>query len=216
MTPQDSTRFSAPGFHIVTDARQAQLLTEPKSKAFFKPFLAVEHSAAEAAAELGCQLNTVLYRVKTFLEAGLLEVTRTQKRKGRAVKYYRSCHDAYFVPFTLTPYATLEERLEVQAEPIFGDLIRSYASALRQHERYGNYLFRSGEEVVTTDAVPELLPSGWPVLYSDTVVGLSKTEAVALAEALRALFRRGVGTEQTRDVEARDYFFMVALLPLAR
>ncbi len=202
-------------FHTITDAKQAQLLTEPKSKTFFKPFLAVEHSATEAAEELDCRLNRVLYRVKTFVDAGLLEVTRTQKRKGRAVKYYRSVHDAYFVPFTLTPYATLEERLEVQAEPIFGDLIRSYASALRQNERYGNYLFRAGEGVVTTDAVPELLPSGLPVVYSDKVVNLSKTEAVALAEALRELFRRGGKTEH-EPAEAQNYFFMVALLPLAR
>ena len=210
MTPLNSSSF-----HTVTDARQAQLLTEPKSKAFFKPFLAVERSATEAAAELDCQLNTVLYRVKTFVEVGLLEVTRTQQRKGRAVKHYRSVHDAYFVPFTLTSYATLEERLEVQAEPIFGDLIRSYARALRQNERYGNYLFRAGEGVVTTDAVPELLPSGLPVVYSDAVVSLSKSEAVALAGALRELFQRNAETEH-EPAEAQSYFFMVALLPLAR
>lgn len=211
MTPSDSTSF-----HTVSDARQAQLLTEPKSKAFLKPFLAAERSATEAAKELGCELNTLLYRVNAFLDAGLLDVTKTLKRKGRAVKYYRSVHDAYFVPFTLTPYATLEERLGVQGEPIFADLIRSYASALRQNERYGNYLSRTSEgAVVTTDAIPELLPSGLPVVYSDTVVSLSKSEAVALAEALRALFQHGVETEHG-SVETRDYFFMVALLPLAR
>ena len=108
MTDPDSgsfhtVTFYTVTFHTVTDTRQAQLLTEPKSKAFFKPFLAAERSAGEAAAELGCNLNTVLYRVKTFLEAGLLTVSREQTRKGRAVKYYRSSYDGYFVPFTKTP-----------------------------------------------------------------------------------------------------------------
>lgn len=212
MTDPNSTSF-----YTVTNARQAQLLTEPKSKAFFKPFLAAERSATEAAAELGCKLNTVLYRVNTFLDIGLLEVTRTRKRKGRAVKYYRSRHDAYFVPFALTPYATLEERLEVQAEPIFADLIRSYAGALRQNERYGNHLFRSAEgAVMTTDAVPELLSSGLPVLYSDMVTRLPRDEAVALAEALRVLFQQGVATKRVEPSGIQDYFFMVALLPLER
>ena len=146
MTDPDSGSF-----HTVIDTRQAQLLTEPKSKMFFKPFLAAERSAGEAAAELGCNLNTVLYRVKTFLEAGLLTVSREQTRKGRAVKYYRSSHDGYFVPFMVTPYATLEERLEVQAVPIFADLIRSYATALRQSDRYGNHLFRAADGAVVDD-----------------------------------------------------------------
>ena len=49
---------------------------------------------------MGCSLNTMLYRIKTLLlRAGLLEVVREEPRKGRAVKIYRSVHDAYFIPF---------------------------------------------------------------------------------------------------------------------
>ncbi len=229
MTDPDSGSFPAGNFHTVSDPTQARLLTEPKSKAFFKPFLAAERSASEAAAELGCGLSRVLYRIKTLLDAGLLEPTREKKRKGRAIKYYRSVHDAYFVPFVLTPYATLEERLEAQAAPIFADLIRSYADALGRSERYGNYLFRTTDgAVATTDAVPELLPSGLPVTYSDTVVRLSKEEAVQLAAALRALFEGAVARDagaraitnqaeaRAETAEAKDYFLMVAMMPLAR
>ena len=199
--------------HTVTDPKQATLLTEPKSKSFFKPFLAAERSATEAAEELDCKLNTVLYRIKTFLAAGLLEVSRVQKRKGRAIKYYRSVHDAYFLPFANTPYATLEERLEVQGAPIFADLLRSYAAALRQGDLYGNYLYRAGGAVVTTDAVPERLPSGRSVTYSDAVVRLSQDEAVRLTAGLQNLFQSTVTTREGNDAKTQDYFLMVAAVP---
>ncbi len=119
MTEPDSGSF-----HTVTDPEQARLLTEPVSKEFFKPFLAHERSASQAATIMRCNLNTVLYRIKTLLRAGLIKVVREMPRKGRPVRVYRSVHDAYFVPFSVTPYATLEERLEVQAEPSSRDLSR--------------------------------------------------------------------------------------------
>ena len=209
------TGLNSGSVHTVTDPKQAQLLTDPKSKRYFHPFLAVERSATEAAEELGCNLNTVLYRIKTFVQVGLLEVTRKQKRKGRAVKYYRSVHDAYFVPFATTPYATLEERLHIQGAPIFADLIRSYAEVLRQGDLYGNYLYRVGGIVHTTDAVPERLASGHPVVYSDTVVALSRAKATQLVEDMRDLFKSAV-TSAEGDAEARDYFLMVAVMPLAK
>ena len=68
--------------YTVTDTAQARLLTEPRSRDFFKPFLARERSASQAAEELGCSLNTLLYRIKTFLQADLLHVTRQERRAG--------------------------------------------------------------------------------------------------------------------------------------
>jgi hypothetical protein len=212
------TVLDSASFFTVSDEEQARLLTEPTSKEFFKPFLAQECSVTQAAEVVGCNLNTMLYRVKTLLKAGLIKVTRQEKRKGRAIKYYRSVHDSYFIPFSLTPYATLEERLEAQGEPIFNTLIRAYAAVLRQSERYGNYLLRlpSGS-VMTSDLVPEMTPSGLPVFYSDTIRKLEKDEALKLAEDLRALFLRSAafGEERSRTVhKGHDYLLMVALLPL--
>ena len=70
--------------------------------------------------------------------------------------------------------------------------------------------------VVTTDAVPEHLTSGLPVTYSDTVVKLSKEEAVQLAAALRGLFQRGLKAQGEANLEMQEYFLMVAMLPLVR
>jgi Helix-turn-helix domain len=205
--------------HTVTNKKQAQLLTEPKSKEFFKPFLAQERSVTQAAQELGCNLNTMLYRVKTLQAAKLIKVTRKEKRKGREIKYYRSFHDAYFIPFRLTSYATLEERLEAQGKPIFTTLMSAYAYALKQNERFGNYVLRGGPTggVMTTDFLPDFTPSGLPVVYSDMITNLSKENALELAEGLRDLFKRGFvknGQDKRSKSQNHDYLMMVALLPL--
>ena len=208
MVEPDSSRF-----HTVENSRQAQLLTDPKSKAFFKPFLAQECSTSRAAQALGCPLTTMHYRVKRFLEAGLLKVARVEKRKGRAVNHYRSAHDAYFIPLSLTPYATIEERLEAQAAPLFANLLRAYANAIRRSERYGHHIFRSGGAFCTSDLLPELTLGGLPVVYADMTTALHKEDALDLGASLRDLFERG-GVSSTPDPKAQNYLFMVALLPL--
>lgn len=203
-------------FYTVTDPEQARLLTEPASKNFFKPFLACERSAAEAAALLPCGLNTMLYRIKTFLRAGLLKVTHERRRKGRAVKVYRSVHDAYFVPFRVTPYATLEERLWVQAEPIFAGLIHAYEEALRQNERYGHHIFVGENGAVwTSDLLPEVNPNGQPIVYANTTVRLRAEDARTLGRELRALFERAMrlGAQVGDDEAAETYLYMLTLLP---
>jgi Helix-turn-helix domain len=213
MTVPDSSSF-----YTITNPQQAQLLSEPKSKEFFKPFLAQERSVTQAAQELGCNLNTMLYRVKILQAAKLIKVTRREKRKGREIKYYRSIHNAYFIPFQLTSYATLEERLEAQAEPIFANLINAYAHALKQNERFGNYLLRGlTGGVITTDFVPDFTPSGLPIVYSDMITSLSKQEALAIAEGLRDFFRQGSGASgqpKRPDSRHHNYLLMVAFLPV--
>ena len=211
MTEPDSGSF-----FTVTDTEQARLLTEPTSKEFFKPFLARERSAAEAAAVMRCNLNTMLYRIKTLLRAGLLEVVREEPRKGRAVKIYRSVHDAYFVPFRVTSYATLEERLEVQAEPIFAGLIRSYAAALKKDERYGHHIFiGEGGAVWTSDLLPELTPTGLPTIYFDAYGSLREDDARALGQELKSFRERVVHLGMRAEDNDPTYFYMVALLPFS-
>ncbi len=213
MTEPDSGSF-----FTVTDTEQARLLTEPTSKEFFKPFLACERSASEAAAIMRCSLNTMLYRIKTLLQSGLLEIIREEPRKGRTVKIYRSVHDAYFVPFNVTPYATLEERLEVQSQPIFGGLLRAYAATLRQNERYGHHIFLNENGVVwTSDLLPEQTPAGLPNIFTDVYVKLRDEDARALGEELRGLLEHALQLDKASkdDPEARAYLNMVALLPFS-
>lgn len=82
---------------------------DPDVRRYFEPFVARAASVTGAAAEVGCEPSKMLYRVGTFVRAGLLRVVGERKRAGRPVKLYRSSHDAYLIPYALTSYATLEE-----------------------------------------------------------------------------------------------------------
>ena len=99
MAEGDSGRPPSDVFHTVSDPEQARLLSNRESFRFFEPFVARELSATGAAEEVGCALDTMLYRIKTFVRAGLLQVSRLEKRAGRPIKHYRSVYDAYFIPF---------------------------------------------------------------------------------------------------------------------
>ena len=70
----------------VADPEQARLLSDPRFQAAMRPFLAREASASAAAAELGLDLNAMLYRIRLLLAAGLLRVVREEKRDGKLIR----------------------------------------------------------------------------------------------------------------------------------
>jgi hypothetical protein len=201
---------------VVSDPVQAEFLTDPTKKTFFTPFLARERRVAEAAAEVGCSLNTMLYRVRTMLDCGLLTIVREEPRAGRASKVYRSVHDAYFVPFVATPYDTLEQRLSVQGDPIWAGLITAYADALRRSKRFGHLLRRVDEHLVqTTDRLPESTPSGQALFWSDSTMRIRDADARRLGEEVRQWYAKAqaLSIEARGDRSARRYLCLAALLP---
>ena len=130
-------------FCRVQDAQQAKLLSNQKSFAYFSPFLAQEQTVADAAEEANCSLETMLYHIKQFLNAGLIKIVREEKRAGRPLKIYRSSFDAYFIPFEATPFSSLEERLEHEFGEQQKTIIRSVARHLRYKDAMGYRFFRA-------------------------------------------------------------------------
>ena len=145
MAEQNSGRPPAEAFYTVSDPEQARLLSNRESFRFFEPFVARELSATGAAAEVSCKLDTMLYRIKTFLKAGLLKVSRLEKRAGRPIKHYRSVFDAYFVPFEVTPYAELEERLREHHRAQEAVILPATAKLLRESGLEGYEFYRHSE-----------------------------------------------------------------------
>ncbi|MGL4609998.1 MAG: hypothetical protein ACRCYY_09980 [Trueperaceae bacterium] len=94
-------------------------------------------------------MDTLLYRVKTFVKAGLLNVIETQSRRGRSVKVYCSSGDEYYIPFEMTPFEDVEEffRRSRKANELI--LLPRIANALRQMGREGRKIYRDdkGDEV---------------------------------------------------------------------
>jgi hypothetical protein len=206
---------NSPRPHVVADRRQARYLTDPAKKQFFLPFLARERRVAQAAAEVGCSINRMLYQVRTLVDAGLLQMLREEPRAGRPVRVYRSVHDAYFVPFAATPYDTLEQRISVQGDPIWAGLVAAYADALRSSRRHGHLLHRTGDTVQTTDQLPNTTPTGQALFWSDSTILLRDVDARLLGEEVRQWYDKAqrLSAETRDDRTARRYLCLAALLP---
>ena len=206
---------NSPSPYVVADPTQARFLTDPAKKRFFLPFLARERRIAAAAAEADCSVNRMLYQVRTLVDAGLLQVVRVEPRAGRAVRVYRSVHDAYFVPFSATPYDTLEQRITVQGDPIWAGLVTAYANALRRSQRHGHLLHRTGEIVQTTDQLPDTTPTGQALFWSDSTIVLRDADARRLGEDVRRWYDEAqrLNSEARDDRTARRYLCLAALLP---
>ncbi len=216
MGEPDSSRRNGESVHVVSDPRQARLLTDGRSKTFLNPFLAQERTISQAAREVGVGLGTMYYRVTTFLETGLLRVTREEKRAGRAIRHYRAVADAFFVPFEVTPYSDLEERVLTQLEPVWRQIARSYARVLQEHERAGQYIFRGETGTVWTGPAASRSSEASPVIPNaglhDVTLNLTQAQATNLLRILSDLSERyqRIGGEGG----GRPYILQAALVPL--
>lgn len=126
----------------IKDAQQARLLTDPESFKFFKPFMARACTVSQAAKEVGCKLDTMLYRVKTFVEVELLNVVETEHRRGRPVKIYRSSADTYFIPFTVTPFEDVEAAIKQNIQKDVSIIAHNLARVIHDSGRDGRHIFR--------------------------------------------------------------------------
>ena len=137
----------------VNNPVQARLLTNPTSRSLLEPFIGSEKSVTQAAIELGCSVQRLLYRVRQFQEAGLLEQTRQEPRSGRPIRVYWAVADGFHIPFAFTPFADMEALIAKQHAPT--DRLRNRASARLALEGSSGGRYRdaaSGELNVESDA----------------------------------------------------------------
>jgi hypothetical protein len=91
-------------------------LNDTAKNRFIAPFIAKERSLSEAAKIVGVKLNAMNYWVKRLLEMKLIQQTRSESRKGSAVRYYRSVADEIIVPVELIPKESYEVVLQEQMQ----------------------------------------------------------------------------------------------------
>lgn len=203
--------------------RQAQLLMNEHTSRYFRPFLARSLTVTEAAREVGCSPSVMLYRVGTLLAAGLLRVAEERPRAGRALKLYRSVHDAYFVPFSLTPFATLEELFYSLYEEGARKAARGMAQRFRQQQWDGYRLYRNANGEAWLEGAPDASrhvgltdPDRRVATDFQLELHLSEAEAEALQSELFAYLQRYQHRWTAGDREGTaPYHFMVAFTPLA-
>ena len=198
---------------MVTDPQQVQALGDPVARSFFLPFLGRENRIAEAAAEVGCSVNAMLYRVRRLVDIGLLELVREEPRAGRPVKVYRSVHPAYFVPFAAAEPGFLRQRVGAHTGPRRNELLDAYVEVLRRDQQHGRLFRRSGKRVETVQRLPDTDVTGRPVVWAEGAVLLTDEEAAKLAAKLRRWYAKAERRSGTGDANARPYLLHTALLP---
>lgn len=181
----------------INDVEQARLLTNPESFRYFEPFMARDCTVSQAAKEVKCKVDTMLYRVNLFLEAGLLNVVKTQSRRGRSIKVYRSSADTYYIPFEITPFEDVEAFFRKSRKANDDILIPRFADIVRQDGREGRLIYRDDKGEVWTSSAGSL---------DDIFVGLEDTEKIE-----QRLKQKRQMAENSSDIlwltedEARDF-----------
>jgi hypothetical protein len=181
----------------IQDPEQARLLSNPESLRYFEPFMARDCTISQAAKEVKCNVDTMLYRVKIFVKTGLLKVVETQSRRGRSVKVYRSSADEYYIPFEITPFEDVEEffRRSRKANELI--LLPRIAKALRQVGREGRKIYRDDKGEVWSSSAGSM---------DDVFTGLEDSEK--LEQRLRQKSQMAENSNDIlwlTDTEARDF-----------
>ncbi len=182
----------------IRDPEQAKLLSNPESFRYFEPFLARDCTVSRAAKELNIEIDTMLYRVKTFLKVRLLRVVRLEPRRGRPTKVYRSSAEAYYIPFEMTPFEDVEALFLSGRKANDAILVPRFAKAIRQLGREGRQIYRDNKGEVWTSSAGGV---------DDMFIGLENTTTLK-----QNLQRKPIG-ENSSDIlkltekEARDFVF---------
>ena len=153
----------------MTSAEAAQVLLEPRYARFLAPFLGRERLVAEVAEEVGAPLSTTYRYVTRFCDAGVLRVTREQQRGGRALKFYRTVADAFYIPNRLRTGPQMwpdefERAAKRGLEHVYGE----------QYPEWGELIFRNEDGIFTASLARA---PGVPVTSSPRVPGLPSWQA---------------------------------------
>ena len=197
----------------VTTPEAARLLLEPKHARFIAPFLGRERLVAEVTREIGAPLSTTFRHVSRYCEVGILKVTREQARKGRALKYYRTVADAFFVPNSLRVtahdawLAELERATKRGAEHVYGEHLVDWGELIFRNEAgiFSTSLARAPGQPVTSLAsdAPAMLTTAHDAVYLDFA------DAKRLQQDLHTLFET-----YTAKGGAQRYLLRLSLVPL--
>jgi hypothetical protein len=129
----------------VSSQKTAELLSHgAQTITFLAPFLGRENTTKNAALEAGIKLNIMSYWVQRFYAAGILIQTKTEKRSGSPIHYYRAVADEFLVPTELISGASGEELMQRVQKHEY-DVFTAYVvqNGLRISNRWNLHYYRN-------------------------------------------------------------------------
>ncbi|GGJ21817.1 ArsR/SmtB family transcription factor [Deinococcus roseus] len=181
----------------------AAFLMDPIKRVRLVPFLGKENTIKQAASELGISISLMHHHAQKMLDLGLIQVVSEVPRKGKAIFWYRSVADAFYVPFSLTPFETLQAAFLKSEAPWQERLIRGLlkdALHLEEPGKAWGVLIRRdqhGDFDVTTSLGPDQEATNLPGAQwsSWTEIHLTPEEALAFREELQQVWLRYRGKQ---------------------
>lgn len=81
--------------HLLTNLDQVKLIADPLRQRILKTLCGQEMTTAQLSEELSETPTNLYYHVDKLRDAGLIELTRTQQKRGTVEKYYRPVAERY-------------------------------------------------------------------------------------------------------------------------
>jgi hypothetical protein len=154
------------------------------------------------------------YRVRVLKESGLLLATRTVRRGGRPITYYRSSQDAYRVPLTATGFTDQRDQTRRIGAPIYRRLTDAYSDALARHGTPVRLITRDDHGgIYSTDLPPHRTANQQSLLFEDRVLHLTPAQAERLCRRLEEELDAATGDSDSPEPR-HSYIVMVATVPL--
>lgn len=220
--------FSSDGLQVLESAEAATFVSLPTTSRYFLLFLARERSAAQVARELRVDVGSVSYRIRQMIQLGLIRETRSEKRAGRPIRYYRSIADRVFAPLSLTPIGAVRDLFALGRASSTASITASLEKAwleIAHAQQWGTHLYRPTPEATPNrDFVPENLtdspPDFWGVVLSSrtpsvwdqhTTLNLTRGEAEQLQRELSLIADRY--SHPKDDQQREPYVLQLAFAP---
>jgi hypothetical protein len=208
----------------IRDSMAAQVLSDVEMIRHLEPFFKDEITLSDAAKKLDLKMTTLLYHVSKWVQMGILEVTREEARKGKAIKYYRTSATAFYIPFEVTPSYSLQHLLTKMTYDVDTLFNREAAKVLQEATAsWGIYLTcdKQGEIVMSLrqgDKEPKELedysfdPNKPALITSVGVLEFDFETAKAFEKDLREVFLR-YSKKQAKD--GQPYAYRIGLTPVS-
>ncbi|CAM3354223.1 HD-GYP domain-containing protein [Deinococcus saxicola] len=194
---------------------QARLLSDSAALRHLTPFMGRTLGAGAAAHEAGVSVERMLYRVRQFVNTGLLEQVGQERRAGRPVKLYRA-PGGVRIPFALTPFDDLSAQVARHGQPY--DRLRARASGRRMHrlEQHARLIYRDDRQGEVHSETETLGPEVLAAHLSRDFMGVMwlDEQTAHKMSALMDEWRNLLGQDSSRREGAQPYLIQMVLLAL--
>jgi hypothetical protein len=107
--PQLNTAPASPRPAVlrITDPNLAQLLVQQSTISWLRFFSAEPVSLQAVSKASGLPIQAFYRKTQRLIDRGVLEISQTRSRGGRAIKYYRLAAERLFIPHQILPFEEL-------------------------------------------------------------------------------------------------------------